>query len=104
MILFENSRSSHTFKINLRNVKSHLFTDNVVQIWNTDIRFNQRDLVHLLREGSLLDIVLDSHSIVGCWATLGYKRLLCTEQRDGQGTAFIDTEGGLPQEDSSMPS
>lgn len=60
--------------------KSHLFTDNIIQVRNTDISFDQRNLIHLLREGPLLDIVLDSHIVVGCWAALRNKHLLWKER------------------------
>lgn len=81
-------------KINFRGCLSHLFTDDVIQIWNTDICFHQRDLIHLLREGSLLYIVLDPHSVVGCWATLRNKHLLCRGE-NRQGAAVSDTEAGM---------
>lgn len=55
---------------------SHLFTDNVVQVRNTDISFNKGDLIHFFRKGPLLDVVLDPHIVVGCWTALGNKHLL----------------------------
>lgn len=81
-------------KINFRGCLSHLFTDDVIQIWNTDICFHQRDLIHLLREGSLLYIVLDPHSVVGCWATLRNKHLLCREEKTGKGQLSVTQKLG----------
>lgn len=62
---------------------SHLLTDDVIQVRNTDVCFNERDLIHLFREGPLLDIIFDSHVVVGCRPTLGNKHLLW-EGRHGQ--------------------
>lgn len=59
---------------------SHLFTDNVIQVRNADISFDKWDLVHLFREGPLLDVVLDPYIIVGCWTALRNKHLLWEER------------------------
>lgn len=59
--------------------ESHLFADNVVQVRNTDICFDKRDLIDLFGEGPLLDVVLDAHAVVGCRTALGNKHLLWTE-------------------------
>lgn len=59
--------------------EAHLFTDNVIQVGNADISFDQRNFIHLLWEGSLLDVVPDPHIVVGCWAALGDKHLLWKE-------------------------
>lgn len=59
--------------------QTHLFTDDVIQVRNADVSFDQRDLIHLLRKGPLLDVVLDTHIIVWCRATLGNENLLWKE-------------------------
>lgn len=61
--------------------QTHLFTDDVIQVRNTDISFDQRDFIHLFRKGPLLDVVLDAHIIVWCRATLGNENLLWKETR-----------------------
>ena len=55
---------------------SHLFVNDVVQVWDADVGFDQGDLVHLLREGPLLDSVANPHVIVRRWAALRDKHLL----------------------------
>lgn len=55
---------------------SHLFVNDVVQVWDADVGFDQGDLVHLLREGPLLDGVANPHVIVRRWAALRDKHLL----------------------------
>lgn len=55
---------------------SHLLTNNVIQVRDTDISFDKRDLIHLLREGPLFHIVLNPHIIVGCWTAFRNKHLL----------------------------
>lgn len=64
----------------LRKVSSHLFTDNVIQVRNTDISFDQRNLIHLFRERPLLDIVFYSYVIVRYWTSLRNKHLLWEER------------------------
>lgn len=69
--------------------KSHLFTDNVIQVRNTDISFDQRNLINLLREGPLLDVIPDPHIIVGRWAALRNKHLLWKERRRQVGNRVV---------------
>lgn len=77
--------------------ESHLSTDNVIQVGDADVSFDQRNFIHLLWEGSLLDIVPDPHIIVGCWAALRDKHLLWKETH-GQGREqrcdISKTDGG----------
>ena len=55
---------------------SHLLIDDVVQVWDADVSFNQGDLVHLLGERPLFNVVLDSNRVVGSRPALGNKHLL----------------------------
>lgn len=53
----------------------YLLTDNVIQVWNADIGFDQRDLIHLLWKGPLLYVILDAHIVVRRRAALRNKHL-----------------------------
>lgn len=72
---------------------SHLLTDNIIQVRNADVRFHERDLIHLLRKRPLLDVVPDAHVVVGRWTALRDKHLLWKEvwslgiPEDGNSTA-----------------
>lgn len=73
--------------------KSHLFTDNVVQVRDTDISFDKRNLIHLFREGSLLDVVLDPHIVFRRRTALRNKHLLWKERsRQVQSRVVLSTK------------
>lgn len=61
---------------------SDLFANNVVQVRNANIGFDQGDLIHLFRERPLFYVVFDPDIVVWCWTALGNKYLLWKEERE----------------------
>lgn len=47
-----------------------------MQVWDTQVGFHERDLIHFLRERSVLDVKPNSYVVFGSGTTFRNKHLL----------------------------
>lgn len=55
---------------------SHLLIDYIVKVWNAQVSFDKRNLVHLFWERPVFDVKANPDVVFGGWPTLWNKHLL----------------------------
>lgn len=63
---------------------SHLLIYYIMKVWNAQVSFDKRDLVHLFGERPVFDVKPNADVIFGGWPTLWNKHLLKERDKMGQ--------------------
>lgn len=59
---------------------SYFFSDDFMQIWNAQICFHKRNLIHLFRKWSMFHSIFKSNIIFRNWTRFGHKKLFKKKQ------------------------